>query len=226
MPFCTRCGKPIDHADSLCTSCGTRQHEAPAPLPTPAARPTPETQCCWRVWLPYETPPGDVYIAGSFNGWAPNATKLEREKKWLASVVLSQPPDSVIKYKYTRGSWETVETASDGSPVANRELRFQHGSGPFDAVYGWLDIPARFGLPEFCCIWCGLGFSKKDLESCAERIAARWNEKLHMIGRLGSGLGAYSVAAIMVVFDGDTAYCPFCSPEPEIGASKSVFRIA
>jgi hypothetical protein len=63
--------------------------------------------------LPASTPPEDsLYIAGDFTGWNPGAAQYmlqkNAEEKW--SITLdAQANGTVIQYKFTRGSWGTVE---------------------------------------------------------------------------------------------------------------------
>lgn len=72
------------------------------------------------VSVPGYTPPEDdaVYIAGDFNGWNPGdenyrLTKLPPDGRW--AINLTFPPyGKVIEFKFTRGSWETVEKAQTG----------------------------------------------------------------------------------------------------------------
>jgi hypothetical protein len=63
--------------------------------------------------LPATTPPADnLYIAGDFTGWDPGAAAYVMHKneqdKWTITLP-ERPEGTVLKYKFTRGSWQTVE---------------------------------------------------------------------------------------------------------------------
>ena len=78
--------------------------------------------------LELSTPTEDdqpVYVAGSFNAWrvADAAYELKRTDSGTYQLVLdvSQLPET-IEYKYSRGSWETVELDQDGNERNNRRV--------------------------------------------------------------------------------------------------------
>ena len=65
-----------------------------------------------RVEVPESTPVGDViYIAGDFQGWNPGnpAYSLTEQPDGRWEITLSLPDGNPIQYKFTRGSWQTVE---------------------------------------------------------------------------------------------------------------------
>ncbi|HEV2736758.1 MAG TPA: alpha/beta hydrolase-fold protein, partial [Longimicrobiaceae bacterium] len=73
---------------------------------------------------PAATRPGAaVHVAGTFNRWNPadSAYRLTRRGgEWVITL-----PDSVrgpVEFKFTLGSWETVELDSAGGAAANRAL--------------------------------------------------------------------------------------------------------
>jgi len=72
---------------------------------------------------PVSTPPSaSVFVTGTFNRWNPGdpAFVLTRLGEGRYSIVL---PDSIrgpIEFKFTLGSWETVELTSTGGGVSNR----------------------------------------------------------------------------------------------------------
>lgn len=70
--------------------------------------------------LPDNTPANaQVYIAGSFNNWTPNATPLAKTADGRFRITLPSF-DKPIEFKFTRGSWKTGECSSDGGFLANR----------------------------------------------------------------------------------------------------------
>src|SRR5690606_21998786 len=81
------------------------------------------------VTLPVNTPAGDqVYIAGTFNGWNPGnpAFILNETSGEGLSITLNLNPGT-IQYKFTRGSWETVEGTSAGNYIPNRTYAYSGG---------------------------------------------------------------------------------------------------
>jgi predicted alpha/beta superfamily hydrolase len=75
----------------------------------------------------YYTPLVDtIYIAGSFNDWAPGdpAWRLKPNARGQWQIRLNQPAGTTIEYKFTRGSWATVETKPNGSFQPNRSYTF------------------------------------------------------------------------------------------------------
>lgn len=65
-----------------------------------------------------------IYIAGDFGEqyalWDPGALPMMRVDSNLWEIQLSLPEGSTVEYKYTRGSWETVEKGQDGEEITNR----------------------------------------------------------------------------------------------------------
>jgi len=62
-----------------------------------------------------------VYLAGNINAWNPETEGFQLEEKdsglWLT---ISQVPTDGIAFKFTQGSWATVELQADGSDRPNR----------------------------------------------------------------------------------------------------------
>jgi predicted alpha/beta superfamily hydrolase len=93
--------------------------------------------------IPSYTPPGDqLYIAGDFNGWNPGdpayvLSKNEDEKWYYTSD--SVPEGSQIQYKFTRGSWETVEKGPNGEEIPNRVFTFGNGDTIHTVIYNWAE---------------------------------------------------------------------------------------
>lgn len=93
--------------------------------------------------MPADTPLQDsIYIAGDFTGWDPGSASFmlhtNTQGKW-AITLAGQSAGSTIKYKFTRGSWATVEKGAGGEEIADRLFTF----GIFDSVYvnilNWAD---------------------------------------------------------------------------------------
>jgi predicted alpha/beta superfamily hydrolase len=91
--------------------------------------------------LPANTPPQDqIYIAGDFNEWNPGdpeyaLLKNEYQKWYYTSVEV--PEGTHILYKFTRGSWETVEKGPNGEEIADRQFTFGNGDTVDIIIYNW-----------------------------------------------------------------------------------------
>ncbi|MHC1776454.1 MAG: alpha/beta hydrolase-fold protein [Lentimicrobium sp.] len=93
--------------------------------------------------LPATTPPGDnLYIAGDFTGWDPGAAAYVMHKneqdKWNITLP-ARPEGTVLKFKFTRGSWETVEKGAAGEEIADRTFTFGNGSTISVTILNWAD---------------------------------------------------------------------------------------
>jgi len=104
----------------------------------------------FRVNIQNNTPTIDtIYILGNFNNWdpgtgeKPDSTNLPLEHKigfW--EIVLEFPSKTRWQYKYSRGSWETIEVDKDSTELSPRSLTVHDEVSPiiFDTVYNWLDL--------------------------------------------------------------------------------------
>ena len=93
--------------------------------------------------IPAYTPPGDeIYIVGDFNNWNPGETEYVLTKndddKWSITMG-EQPHGKVILFKFTRGSWETVEKGPGGEEIDNRSFSFGNGLTKHLTVHNWAD---------------------------------------------------------------------------------------
>jgi predicted alpha/beta superfamily hydrolase len=91
--------------------------------------------------IPAYTPPEDtIFIAGNFNGWNPGDTNYilskNAEQKWYYTTD-SVPEGTVIQFKFTRGSWETVEKGPLGEEIPNRMFTFGNGDTIHIIIYNW-----------------------------------------------------------------------------------------
>jgi len=93
--------------------------------------------------LPAYTPPGDsLFIAGNFTGWEPGAADYVLHKnpadKWNITLP-AQAAGTVIKFKFTRGSWATVEKGPAGEEIADRSYTFGSSDSVDVTIYNWAD---------------------------------------------------------------------------------------
>lgn len=114
--------------------------------------------------IPAYTPPGDtIFIAGNFNAWNPGdtnyiLTKNEDQKWFYVSAVA--PEGTQIQYKFTRGSWGTVEKGQNGEEIGNRLFTFGNGDTVHVIIYNWAEggtstaaenviiMDEDFGMPQ------------------------------------------------------------------------------
>jgi alpha-glucosidase len=115
----------------------------------------------WRVRVPANTPPGDtVYMPGSIpelGPWDPGKVAMTQVEPGIWETTLSVLEGTVVQYKYTRGSWEKVESWGEIVGTVNRSITITFGAEgvqPVDdtsldpatpdaheAVRAWIDIP-------------------------------------------------------------------------------------
>ncbi|HZV70328.1 MAG TPA: alpha/beta hydrolase-fold protein [Saprospiraceae bacterium] len=90
--------------------------------------------------IPPTTPQGEsIYIAGNFNNWNPGnpSYKLTDHQDGTWSITFNPSPGT-LEYKFTRGSWETVEGTSDGGFRPNRTYAYAGGSQSLSVtIAGW-----------------------------------------------------------------------------------------
>ena len=96
------------------------------------------------VTVPSSTPPGDVvYLAGTLSAlglgsadWAPGGIALTplSPAEWTATITATA--DTALSYKYTLGTWGSVEETTSCGYVANRSMSVNGGSRN-DTVAAW-----------------------------------------------------------------------------------------
>ncbi|HMA19678.1 MAG TPA: alpha/beta hydrolase-fold protein [Gemmatimonadaceae bacterium] len=77
------------------------------------------------VSVPASTPRGaPIYLAASFNGWRPGVPAYQLRDEGNGRYVLDVPDtlSGSVEFKFTRGSWESVEIDSAGNDIPNRQL--------------------------------------------------------------------------------------------------------
>jgi predicted alpha/beta superfamily hydrolase len=112
---------------------------------------TAQAQLTIKLNAPASTPrDATIYVAGTFNNWNPKAPdyRLTSDRSGAYSVTLPRVQAGMIEFKFTLGSWETVEIDAAGADVPNRTFTVTatapttyHGS-----VAAWRDplsIPKR-----------------------------------------------------------------------------------
>ena len=93
--------------------------------------------------VPATTPAGaTLYLAGSFNNWTPDnaAYALTANADGTFQLTLPASVKGNLEFKFTRGSWATVESDAGHADIGNRT--YTVGSGPATVnlqVAGWKD---------------------------------------------------------------------------------------
>lgn len=104
-----------------------------------------ESECDYvlEVALPANTPAGDtIYVAGSFDSqdWIPDAYPMTRSGN-TARIEIPLRQGQELQYKYTRGTWESVEVLNDCGERDNRNVLVTCAAGErSDTVAAWTDI--------------------------------------------------------------------------------------
>lgn len=93
--------------------------------------------------LPTYTPAQDsIYIAGTFTDWNPGNIEYVMHKneqgKW-AITLAAQPNLTAIAFKFTRGTWATVEKGSSGEEINDRTFTYGNGDTVYIIIYNWAD---------------------------------------------------------------------------------------
>ena len=93
--------------------------------------------------VPPSTPDSaTLFIAGDFNGWNPGDTGfiLKEDSLGVYGITLkAQPEGTKILYKFTRGSWETVEKGASGEEIANRQFTYGNRDTLHVQILNWAD---------------------------------------------------------------------------------------
>jgi hypothetical protein len=101
------------------------------------------------VMVPVTTPPDAVvYIAGSLSGldsglpdWDPAGVPLSKVGDFEWRVILSGPNPGSIEYKYTLGSWDSVEKGATCEEISNRGVVVTYGPTEVDdTVLNWANV--------------------------------------------------------------------------------------
>ncbi|MBP6396829.1 MAG: hypothetical protein KA340_03035 [Saprospiraceae bacterium] len=81
----------------------------------------------------------EIYLAGNFNGWNPglSAYQLKLDSGGVYSITI-QPSPATLEFKFTRGSWATVEKNTLGQDIANRKYTYSGSPATLNlTIAGW-----------------------------------------------------------------------------------------
>jgi predicted alpha/beta superfamily hydrolase len=82
-----------------------------------------------------------IYLAGSINGWSENNGNficVPSESGWTLDI--NGPENLTFEFKFTRGSWSTVEGDNLGNYIGNRTATLINNSTLQVEIAGWEDI--------------------------------------------------------------------------------------
>jgi predicted alpha/beta superfamily hydrolase len=91
--------------------------------------------------LPTLTPEdASFYLAGNIGRWNPENEQFKFTRQTNGRYWLFVPDtNGIIEYKITRGSWQTVEGAFDGSVIPNRRIVIGERDTIYIRIAGWED---------------------------------------------------------------------------------------
>lgn len=83
----------------------------------------------------------DIYVAGNFNDWKPGDAnyKMKPFGGTRRVYVLKDIAAGKYEFKFTRGTWEKVETTAKGEDVANHEVEVNSDTSLTFSIAGWHD---------------------------------------------------------------------------------------
>lgn len=91
--------------------------------------------------VPNNTPEGAlVYLAANINSWNPANTPLTNNANGTYSITLN-PPIGLLEFKFTRGTWTSVEGDAAGGEMANRTYNYTGQAATLNlTVLSWKDL--------------------------------------------------------------------------------------
>lgn len=93
--------------------------------------------------IPANTPDGaQIYIAGNFNGWNPGLSEYTLTPNGNGTYFISILPNvGPVEFKFTRGSWDTVEGNATGGFQENHVYNYTGGIASTDIqILSWEDL--------------------------------------------------------------------------------------
>lgn len=137
-----------------------------------------------QVTLVIETLPGathssdTLFVCGSFNNWVPNDTRYIVHKQLNGQLSVTLPAaNGKIEYKFTRGSWNKVETDAENRMIANREFLFGNGETVHVRIENWLDLGGARQINYLIFYFFACAFQGVGLCFLVSRITKRDAEK-------------------------------------------------
>lgn len=98
--------------------------------------------------VPPNTPIEDtVFIMGNtpeLGNWDPHAVPLNRLGYYRWQISINFSSGTTILYRYSRGSWITVEMGLYGEQISTRNLTVNGDTTLYDTALSWKDVPHPF----------------------------------------------------------------------------------
>jgi len=80
-----------------------------------------------------------IYLVGNFNNWNPHDEKLQLKAVSGKPGITIELTKGMYEYKFTEGSWESVEALDGGSPTQNRKLVVESDTTIQVEIEHWAD---------------------------------------------------------------------------------------
>jgi len=116
---------------------------------TPGVAGARDAMVTFKVTVPASTPTdAKLYIAGDIDvlgPWDPGKVELGRIGDGLYAITLVLPAGSTIKYKFTRGTWESVEKGPNFEEISDRVLSIVGDELIPIAIDNWRDFSVERG---------------------------------------------------------------------------------
>ena len=108
----------------------------------PGTQPVRQSDITFIVTVPATTPAADpVFVVGDFQEWDtadPDCALTRRpDDRW--EILLTLPKGKPIEFKFTRGSWATIEKGPGGAEIPNRTASPDDGQVHEFIVEAWAD---------------------------------------------------------------------------------------
>jgi predicted alpha/beta superfamily hydrolase len=83
----------------------------------------------------------EIYVAGNFNDWNPKDEKYKLKPYGTSrkAIVLKDMPAGKYQFKFTRGSWEKVQSTAKGEDMGNIEVDVNADVSQEFTIDGWKD---------------------------------------------------------------------------------------
>ncbi|MDX1939991.1 MAG: alpha/beta hydrolase-fold protein [Saprospiraceae bacterium] len=96
--------------------------------------------------VPTNTPlSANIHLASNFNNWNPGDANaiLQKQENGTYQITIN-PPSGQLEFKFTRGSWATVEGNAEGSARPNRVLQYNGQAQTVEfSILSWEDLSGQ-----------------------------------------------------------------------------------
>ncbi|RYY38879.1 MAG: alpha/beta hydrolase [Chitinophagaceae bacterium] len=99
--------------------------------------------------IPHFTPMDSIFVAGTVNGWNPQSKDHQVIPPPDGPLqMLINAPAGLLSFKFTRGSWNSVETSAKGGDIENRTIDVRGDTLVHVSIRGWKDRFVRKAKPR------------------------------------------------------------------------------